>query len=211
MTRSGGSGVRFATPLEASSDGYWGTRRLIGQSVYYSVFGPSKSVTAAKLSLNELYAAPFYCPYNTSVTNMLFDVVGPAVTNAVVRFGIYRNSSNKACYPGSLALSTSTVAAATVGAVYSGLGVTLKGGQMYWLAVVAQTAVPNTRGTDAFSQWVGLPGATDPAPQFDSSGSANPGAGAACYVATGVSGALPDPFPSTVVTKGYYPRVWITS
>lgn len=120
-----------------------------GNYVNASITGGTQT-TQGIASANSLRAFPLFVP-----KTMRFDRIAIRVTTAAtgvtprVRLGIYADNGN--VYPGQLLLDAGEVDVSTLGVKELTIDITLKGGRLYWLALVGQdttslvvAAIPNT-------------------------------------------------------------------
>ena len=126
-----------------------------------------------------------------------YDRIGIEVTTlaaaSTFRLGIYADNGNN--YPGDLILDASTIDATGTGFKENTIAQTLPAG-MYWIGGASQGGDPALRVAVGTLPMIGV---TSPA------GSS----GATGYVATGVTGALPSTFPTTVTPGATMPRVYL--
>jgi len=105
--------------------------------------------TTFTLTVNTLYAVPFYVPVATTYTTLAVEVTTLSVGKSV-RLGIYNDSTG---VPGSLVLDAGTISTTTTGAKTITISQLLAAG-WYWLAAVCDSSVPVLR---ALSQTNALP------------------------------------------------------
>jgi hypothetical protein len=156
---------------------------------YFGPFFTGGAVTTQALtSANSLRAFPFFVP-----KTMKFDRIAIRVSTAAtgttprVRLGVYEDKGDGSVYPGVLKLDAGEVVVNTIGLKELVVDLTLKGGKLYWLALIGQdtaslvaAAIP---AADALATFLGL----------DNSLSGTPFLG---YAVTQTYGVLPVNFPS---------------
>lgn len=169
--------------------------RLGGATRYFnSAFGATAASTFA-ITANRLYALPFFCPVLFIMGQIDINVTTLAAGN--VRLGIYED--NGKCAPGKLLLDAGTVDVSATGV--KGVTVTknLRGGKLYWLALVSDVA-PTLRASVADSHLVSFFGLS----------SALSTALGAFYYKSFTYAALPDPFGNTLtVSTGSMPSIYL--
>jgi hypothetical protein len=157
--------------------------RVILHSWYLLSPGGTEGTTL--LTQSRLYAFPFQA--RGGIINTIATEVTTLGASSTIRCGLYAdNGSGK---PGALIVDFAyPVASDTTGVkdqeVYAG---SLKAGDTYWFAVVAQGGAPTLRTTTLASKYLDL--GTDTPTVLASAGAA--------YM-SGVTGALPDPFVYTI-------------
>lgn len=145
------------------------------------------------LSINTLYAIPFFVPETKTYTSINIEVTTLGVL-ANGRLGIYRDSDGA---PGALVLDAGTISATTTGAKTIAISQSLTAG-WYWLAYVIDVA-HTVRSLPAASvlAWLGFTSGTDTV--------FHPGWSVAFTYA-----ALPDPFTGGgALMTGEAPRVML--
>lgn len=165
---------------------------------YFGSFLTGGVVTTQSLaSANSLRAFPFFVP-KTMKFDRIAIRVSTAATGAVprVRLGVYEDKGDGSVYPGALILDAGEVAVNTIGLKEIVIDLTLKGGKLYWLALIGQdtaslvvAAIP---AADALATFLGL----------DNSLSGTPYLG---YAVVQSYGALPVDFPTDVPTDWSLP------
>lgn len=165
---------------------------------YFGSFFTGGAITTQALtSANSLRAFPFFVP-----KTMKFDRIAIRVSTAAtgttprVRLGVYEDKGDGNVYPGALALDAGEVAVNTIGLKELVIDLTLKGGKLYWLALIGQdtaslvaAAIP---AADSLATFLGL----------DNSLSGTPYLGYAIVQAYGV---LPANFPTDTPTDWSLP------
>ena len=168
----------------------WGRPVFMKSGLYYS---PGNSMGTASPTLNLLYAIPYLIGKRTTIDLLAVDVTG-TTANAIARLGVYEDTGEG--YPGDLLVETSALDVDTVGVVSEAVSVELPAG-FIWLAYVAQVATTAIRIFSA----TGV--------QFPIGVAAPGSAMQIAYTEASVTGALTDPFTSTVTTAGgNMPRVY---
>lgn len=156
---------------------------------YFGPFLTGGAVTTQSLaSANSLRVFPFFVP-----KTMRFDRIAIRVSTAAtgatprIRLGVYEDKGDGSVYPGALILDAGEVAVNTTGLKELAIDLTLKGGKLYWLALVGQdttslvaAAIP---AADALATYLGL----------DNSLSGTPYLG---YAIVQTYGSLPVNFPT---------------
>jgi len=116
--------------------------RYGGATRYFTASEGATAITTLALTANRLYAIPFFCP-QTFVMGQIDIYVSTAGTGNA-RMGIYED--NGKVYPGKLLLDAGEVSIASTGV--KGITVTkkLRGGKLYWLALVSN-GTPTVRAS----------------------------------------------------------------
>jgi hypothetical protein len=114
--------------------------RLGTAARYFSAAWGGIAATTLALPSARLYAIPFFCPTTFKMGQIDINVTTLSAGNA--RLGIYED--NGKCAPGKLLLDAGEVATGTTGV--KGITITkiLRGGKLYWLALVC-AATPTIR------------------------------------------------------------------
>lgn len=156
---------------------------------YFGPFLTGGVVTAQGIaSANSLRAFPLYIP-----KTMKFDRIAIRVSTQAsgavprIRLGVYEDKADGSVYPGSLVIDAGEVDVSTTGLKELAIDLTLKGGKLYWLALVGQDttslAVAAIPTGDALGVFLG----------FDSGLTGAPYLG---YAITQTYGALPAAYPA---------------
>jgi hypothetical protein len=146
---------------------------------YMPAGGVAVSRSSAAVTLNMMYLLPFQILAPETLSSVAFEVTANVAT-AVVRVGVY-GSDASALPAGSPMVDLGTVAAATTGVKTIAASLALNASEVYWLALVGQTAAATLRFFKGFNPYVAsgvFPSGTDPGWNV-------------CYTQTGVTGALP--------------------
>jgi len=116
--------------------------KLGGATRYFSAAWGATAGTTLALTADRLYAIPFFCPQTFVMGQIDINVTTLSAGNA--RMGIYED--NGKCNPGKLLLDAGEVSTGSNGV--KGITVTkkLRGGKLYWLALVA-SATPTIRAS----------------------------------------------------------------
>lgn len=139
---------------------------------YFGPFLTGGAVTTQALaSANSLRVFPFFVP-----KTMRFDRIAIRVSTAAtgatprIRLGVYEDKGDGSVYPGALVLDAGEVAVNTTGLKELAIDLTLKGGKLYWLALLGQdtaslvaAAIP---AADALATFLGLDSTLSGTPYF---------------------------------------------
>lgn len=144
-----------------------------------------------------LRLAPFDVPRSLTLSGLAVEVSTAGEASSTFRFGIYADDGTG--YPGLLVLDAGTVAADTTGVKTLTISQALTPGR-YWVGGVTQGAAttPATLRTPA-NAMVSIGSSTTPATTSS----------LMAYNQTGVSGALPSPFTTSVSGAGQAPRIYV--
>lgn len=156
---------------------------------YFGSFLTGGAITTQSLaSANSLRVFPFFVP-----KTMRFDRIAIRVSTAAtgatprIRLGVYEDKGDGSVYPGGLVLDAGEVAVNTTGLKELAIDLTLKGGKLYWLALVGQDTaslvVAATPAADALATFLGLDNAFSGTPYLG-------------YAIVQAYGALPANFPT---------------
>lgn len=180
-----------------------------------SITSPTPAAVAAWLNLFRSSSGNYLFPGGTSTTQLSVDgqvraapilivdsitvdritcEVTTAVAATAVRLGIYSDSVTRPGYPGALVLDAGTVDSTSTGVKEITISQALSPG-VYWLVGVAQGGAPTLRGDNA------------PFLPLGGYGESNASTAKRCWIQTGVAGALPATFTSTLSTGGTAFRV----
>lgn len=129
---------------------------------YFGSFLTGGAVTTQALaSANSLRVFPFFVP-----KTMRFDRIAIRVSTAAtgatprIRLGVYEDKGDGSVYPGALVLDAGEVAVNTTGLKELAIDLTLRGGKLYWLALVGQDTASlvaaATPVADALATFLGL-------------------------------------------------------
>lgn len=165
--------------------------------LYYATVGFSGG--AGALTLNRLFATPFFVPNRKGVDRLAVNVTIVGAAASVVRMGIYADvQDDQGGYPGDLVSGTeTTVPGDAVAFALNGITTVWLSPGLYWLAAVAQGGTPTvTILSSIAAQIIG----------YQSTGSV---AGRTCYTQDSVSGALPTTFTTSVSASGSPPMVHV--
>ena len=187
--------VSYATTAQLNAHEH-GVPMFAKSGLYYA---PGNSMGTGTPTLNTLYAVPYLIGRATTINQLAIDVTGN-VADAVARLGVYEDTG--VGYPGDLLVQTSALDASATGLVSEAVSTTLPAG-IVWLGYVGQTTAEP-------------PGSAPPIRIFSATGVQFPIGVATpstamqiAYIEAGVTGALTDPFTSTVTTLGgNMPRVY---
>ncbi len=154
-------------------------------------------ITQALTSANSLRAFPFFVPKTMKFDRIAIRVSTLATgTTPRVRLGVYEDKGDESVYPGALVLDAGEVAVNTTGLKELVVDLTLKGGKLYWLALLGQDtaslAVAAIPAADALATFLGL----------DSGLTGTPFLG---YAVTQAYGILPLNFPTAGLTDWSLP------
>jgi hypothetical protein len=166
-------------------------RHLAGGTRYYTY--PIGNTTNTAPTQDTLYAMPFYAPEGTAYDEIAV-VCASGGASSNVRLGIYEDDNGK---PGALLLDAGQVATTTGGTKSIAITQTLSG--WYWLACAQQGGTPPSLTHSNFLMAADLIGVTAP---FSA-------AFAGAYSQTGVSGALPSPWGSTLTAVARSPLLYL--
>ena len=160
---------------------------------YYAIDTPGGNTTIAAPVLNDLNVFPF-----TVGKTQSFDRIALAVTTAataasgsVMRLGLYDTASNGD--PQNLLANMAPTSTETTGTKEGAIAVQLTPG-IYWLGCVIQVSI-------AALALRGVGAAWSPYVSFDDPANNASGCG---YIAPGVNGALPSPFPTSHANAGIF-------
>ncbi len=106
-------------------------------------FGPFLTggavVSQGIASANSLRAFPFFVPQAAKFDRIAIRVSTQATgTTPRIRLGVYENKTDGSVYPGALTIDAGEVDVSTLGLKELTINLTLKGGKLYWLALVGQ-------------------------------------------------------------------------
>jgi len=167
---------------------------------YYIATTPGGSSTSAVLGVGTLRVTPVYIPTAVTITKLGAEVTSAGEAGSKVRLGIYADNGNG--YPGSLLLDAGTINgdSATVQEITVSQALTPG---LYWFGGAVQV-VSTTQPT------VRTQGSVPNVPLAFTFGSTIPGAGASIcgYTQTGVTGAFPSTFTTTVNVATTHPRLF---
>lgn len=141
--------------------------------------------TTLALTLNTLYLAPLWIDRSIAIDSLAVSVTTAGAAGATVRLGIYEDDGRG--YPGVLRVDAGTVSSTAIGAPAAAVAETLTAG-LYWIGMVAQSVTCTVRAAN--SPYYALAAASASA----ALGTTQP----KCYTQTGVAGALPATFSTTV-------------
>jgi hypothetical protein len=132
--KSSEDGLEFGEGGVGGGDYFALTRFLLPSR--YHIF-PVGANTTLTLTVNYLYAVPFFTPVPRTVTKMAIHVTTAVAGNA--RLGIYQD--NGSIYPGSLVIDAGTVDTSTTGLKeITGLNISFSANTLYWIVLVANAA-----------------------------------------------------------------------
>lgn len=159
----------------------------------YYAWPPRTSHTTDTPSVNRLQAHAFLLGRSALIDRIACYCTTGGSAGSVLRFGVYANDPTSDV-PGVALYRSGTVASTGSGMIEAtGLALTLQPG-LYWVAVVAQVAVPILRASATMIST--LPTSGDPGTTTD-----------CAYAQASVSGALPDPFGTPSAQIGTTPMV----
>jgi len=165
---------------------------------YFGSFLTGGAITTQSLaSANSLRVFPFFVP-KTMRFDRIAIRVSTAATGAVprIRLGVYEDKGDGSVYPGALVLDAGEVAVNTIGLKELAIDLTLKGGKLYWLALLGQDTASlvaaATPAADVSATFLGI----------DNSLSGTPYLG---YAIAQAYGALPANFPTDTPTDWSLP------
>lgn len=156
-----------------------------GANCWYAT--PYNSRSTAALTLNELRLTPLIISETTTFDRIAAEVTTAGAAGSVVRLGVYADDGTG--FPGALVLDAGTINGTSVGAQALTISLTLDPG-LYWIGAVAQTATATMRTFNPGGLPYGLPSFVG--------ASYAPNSFVVAYVQTGVTGALPSNFTTTV-------------
>jgi len=131
---AGGKVPAAQLPFTGIGDYFFLRYRLAGR--YHTCFPDSNGTLA--LTINRLYAVPFYVVQALTITRIAIHVTTLG-TSANCRLGIYQD--NGAIYPGSQVSDCGVVSMATTGMKeITGLNISLSANTLYWLVCVCNVA-----------------------------------------------------------------------
>ncbi len=181
-------GFYGAAPLSALQGG--AGRTFVSGGYYTGMM--TGSDTSAALSSEFEHAIRFEVGATTRFTAMGLEVVSGTASN-VIRLGVRYDNGNG--YPGTLLVDAGTIDAATLGfKAATSFDQTLTPGR-WWLTATLQVATGSTVRTRPVDNFLG----------FANSASSNAG----CYAQSGITGALPASFSTTIVTSGNAPKIML--
>lgn len=158
---------------------------------------PCSGLTTSQIPNQSLRLTPMDVPRSLTVSGLAVEVTAAGEASSTFRFGIYADDGTG--YPGVLVLDAGTVAADSTGVKTITISQALTPGR-YWVGGVTQGAA-TTAAT-----------IRTPANAMVSIGSSTtPGTGSSvlAYNQTGVAGALPTPFTTSVSAAGQSPRIYV--
>lgn len=188
------------TPPFVPSTAYapaFGTPRQFIESGDY-IDADSATIATVTPTVNTLRVAPIVVPSTLTIDRIGLEITVAGGAGSVVRLGLYKDSTVHPGFPGALSFEAgSTIDGTSVSYQEVTISKTLVAG-LYWLAAVAQVGTaPTVRSTQSYSM-----------PQHFKAGTDVSNAG---WFTSGVTGAMPDPWPDAAPTSakllGNVPRV----
>ena len=183
-----GSALNFAVTAGPAASQPTGT---FTSGFYYIPVSRGTTGTSATLNNGNLRLAPFYVPNTTVISKIGGEVTSAGEAGSKLRLGIY--ADNGKGYPGALVVDAGTINgdSATVQEITLGSTVTLNPG-LYWIGAAVQlvtTTQPTVRTVNTQVDQPQIPVSTS-APSSNQTASS--------LQMTGVTGALPSTFSTTV-------------
>jgi hypothetical protein len=180
---------------------------LAGNERYYYPFVVGELNDIITLAGGKLAAVPHWVGKTTPVFATYMEITGASSANGVIRMGIYKGAEEYGWYPKELVADLGTqVATVAQELQFLTNGVELEGGNWYWTAVVQQgtpVTAPNVKGINPYALVNHVGGGYGHASLFSAIfGSANDLHTENGTYTSGVTGALPDPWPLDV-TDGH--------
>jgi hypothetical protein len=163
---------------------------------FYSTSAVSNT-TSNTLGNGSLRLAPWVVDRAMSIDRMAAEISTVGEAGSKLRLGIYADTGNG--YPGALLLDAGQIAGDSATVQELTVSLSLPVG-VYWIGGAVQSAATTQPTVRVNSQWyppVPIPSSTLPAA----------GGGAAAALQTGVTGALPATFSSTLASAQTYPRL----
>lgn len=156
--------------------------------------------TSATLSNGALRVTPWLLRTSVSISRIGSEVTVVGDAGSKLRLGIYADTGN--AYPGALVVDAGQIAGDSATVQELTVAVTLRAG-LYWIGGVVQ-AVTTTQPTVRTQSGGNLDVLLSPGTSLPSAGSTVAG-----YNQTGVTGALPATFSSTVAPVASAPRLFV--
>jgi len=111
--------------------------QLGGGTRYFNMGFLGTAVSTATVTSNYLWVEPFFVPGTFKAGQIAINVTVAGSGNA--RLGIYED--NGKIYPGKLLIDAGEVNVATTGVKTIGINKVLRGGKLYWLAMVSSSNI----------------------------------------------------------------------
>lgn len=194
VLQTGGAG---ANPSWATASGGGGGSAAAGASKpgLYHIFAPTATGSGAALNGNAVECCfPYVAPRSGTIDRIAINCTSVGSAGSVARVGIRSDDGNG--YPSATVLADAgTAATDSTGVKAYTVSQAVTAGTLYWISVTPQgspaTQPQFRRSATAgmYAPWIGFDGTS---PDFSNPSSA--------YCQTGVSGALPSSFSSTVST-----------
>ena len=112
--------------------------RLGGGTRYFSSNFFAGGISAISLTTNYLFLIPFFTPVSISIDRIAINVTVAGAAGKKARLGIYEDDGK--VYPRKLLLDAGEVFVDTTGLKEITINETLRGGKLYWLAIVTDGA-----------------------------------------------------------------------
>lgn len=151
------------------------------------------AMTTGALTVNRLYAMPFYSPRGGTLDRIGIQVTTLGASGAA-RLGIYSATSDTNLYPSTLVLDAGTISTATTGMKTLTISQALSANTLYWLVLVCGTAACTIRSLAVGGVW----------PIFGATNALATASGVGLYVAFTYA-ALPATFPASATLLSAVP------
>lgn len=166
---------------------------------YYLTSSPSVAAAVNSLGNGTLRLAPWVLDWTTAIDRIGGEITVVGEAGSKLRLGIY--ADNGTGYPGALVVDAGQIAGDVVATAELTVALTLDPG-LYWIGGAVQSVVTTQPTVRVSSNWT-------PPILLRSGSIPSGGALLSGYSQTGVTGALPANFTTTVSGAGSIPRVFV--